>query len=172
VSGIKADHFTRVIRADVKRKGLLYAGTEKGMVVSFDDGACWQSLQLNLPVVPITDLAIKNDDLVVATQGRSFWVLDDLTPLHQIRPEVANRRLHLCGARAANRGPGFAPRGPASRTEGQNAPAGGVLRYYLKETPPKGTRLELEVLEAGGKLIRRFDSRGEPPGARQGGASA
>src|SRR5204862_337440 len=84
----KDDHFTRVIRADPKRKGLLYAGTERGMVVSFDDGSSWQSLQLNLPIVPITDLAIKDDDLVVATQGRSFWVLDDLTPLRQVRPEL------------------------------------------------------------------------------------
>src|SRR5207302_1216768 len=78
VAGIPEQHFTRVIRADPGRAGLLYAGTEQGMYISFDDGAHWQSLQLNLPIVPITDLAIKNQDLIVATQGRSFWVLDDL----------------------------------------------------------------------------------------------
>ena len=84
VNGIDNKHFTRVIRADSKRKGLLYAGTETGMYVSFDDGSNWSSFQMNLPIVPITDLAIKNDDLIVATQGRSFWVLDDLTLLHQL----------------------------------------------------------------------------------------
>src|SRR5262249_62022838 len=89
VTGIKPDHFTRVVRADPQRRGLLYAGTEQGMYVSFDDGDHWQSFQLNLPVVPITDLALKDNDLVVATQGRSFWVLDDLTPLHQFTPAVA-----------------------------------------------------------------------------------
>ena len=80
-----------MVRADPKRPGLLYAGTESGMYVSFDDGASWQPFQLNLPIVPITDLAIKNDDLIVATQGRSFWVLDDLTPLHQLKPEIAKQ---------------------------------------------------------------------------------
>jgi len=85
-----------------------------------------------------------------------------------MRPEVAKQPLHLFGPRAAHRVPGSAGRGPAaSRTEGQNAPSGVVLHYYLKEMPPKGTRLELEVLEAGGKLIRRFVSQGEPSGARQ-----
>jgi photosystem II stability/assembly factor-like uncharacterized protein len=167
VSGIKEDHFTRVIRADPKRKGLLYAGTERGMVVSFDDGANWQSLQLNLPIVPITDLTIKDDDLVVATQGRSFWVLDDLTPLHQVRPEVVKRGMHLFAPRGAYRLPGFG-RAPASRTQGQNPPTGVVLHYYLNDAPPKGTRLEMDVLEASGKLIRRFDTKGEevPVGQR------
>jgi photosystem II stability/assembly factor-like uncharacterized protein len=166
VSGIKADHFTRVIRADPKRKGLLFAGTERGMVVSFDDGASWQSLQLNLPIVPITDLAVKDDDLVVATQGRSFWVLDDLTPLHQVRPELAKQALHLFRPRAAYRLPAFGRGAPASRTEGQNPPSGVVLHYHLNEAPPKGTRLELEVLEATGKLIRRFGTQPEPQADR------
>ncbi len=167
VAGIPADHFTRVIRADPKRKGLLYAGTEKGMLVSFDDGENWRSFQLNLPIVPITDLAIKDNDLIVATQGRSFWVLDDLTPLHQMRPEVVKELLHLFGPRAAYRLPGSGGRGPASRTQGQNAPSGVVLHYYLRELPPKGTHLQLELLEADGKLIRRFETKGEPTEARQ-----
>jgi photosystem II stability/assembly factor-like uncharacterized protein len=162
VSGIKDDHFTRVIRADPKRKGLLYAGTERGMMVSFDDGANWQSLQLNLPVVPITDLNIKDDDLVVATQGRSFWVLDDLTPLHQVQPALAKRSLHVFNPRAVYRLPGFG-RGGASRTDGQNPPSGAVLHYYLNEAPPKDAKLELELLEESGKLIRRFSTQEEKP---------
>ncbi len=164
-SGIKEDHFTRVIRADPVREGLLYAGTERGMMVSFNDGASWQSLQLNLPIVPITDLTIKDNDLVVATQGRSFWVLDDLTPLHQVRPELAKKPLHLFAPRSAYRLPGFG-RAVESRTEGQNPPAGIVLHYYLGDAPPNGTRLQLEVLEAGGKLIRRFGTQAkEEPAA-------
>jgi photosystem II stability/assembly factor-like uncharacterized protein len=167
VKGIKADHFTRVVRADPKRKGLLYAGTESGMYVSFDDGASWQTFQLNLPIVPITDLTIKGDDLVVATQGRSFWVLDDLTPLHQLRPELAKQTVHLFTPRAAYRLPGGG-RGPAraAPTEGQNPPAGVVFHYHLKEALPKGARLALEILEADGKLIRRFSTQGEPAAAR------
>ena len=88
-NGIEAEHFTRVIRADPKREGLLYAGTESGLYISFDDGENWKSFQQNLPIVPITDLTLRDNDLVVATQGRSFWVLDDLTPLHQLNEEVA-----------------------------------------------------------------------------------
>ena len=85
-NGIGAEDFTRALRADPKRKGLLYAGTERGMYISFDDGTNWNKFQLNLPVVPITDLAIKNDNLIAATQGRSFWMIDDLTPFHQLNP--------------------------------------------------------------------------------------
>jgi photosystem II stability/assembly factor-like uncharacterized protein len=159
VTGIKSDHFTRVIRADPKRAGLLYAGTENGMYVSFDDGARWQSFQLNLPIVPITDLAWKNNDLVVATQGRSFWVLDDLTPLHELRPEIAQQTLHLFGPRATYRMPGGGGFGGSSRSEGQNPPAGVVLHYYLKENPPRETRVELELLQPDDTVIRRFSSR-------------
>ena len=83
-SGIDPEHFTRVLREDPFQKGLLYAGTETGMYVSFNDGASWQKFQLNLPVVPITDLVIKENNLIVATQGRSLWILDDLTLLHQL----------------------------------------------------------------------------------------
>jgi hypothetical protein len=88
-NGIPANHFTRVVREDPDRRGLLYAGTEFGLYVSFDDGAHWQSFQRNLPVTPVTDLAVHRQDLVVATQGRSFWILDDLTPLHQVDEAAA-----------------------------------------------------------------------------------
>ena len=83
-TGIDAHHFTRVIRSDPKAKGMLYAGTESGMYISFDDGDHWQPFQLNLPIVPITDLAIKNNNLIAATQGRSFWIMDDLAQVHQL----------------------------------------------------------------------------------------
>ena len=81
-----------MVRADPKRKGLLYAGTESGMYMSFDDGASWQSMQLNLPLTPITDLAIKNDNLIAATQGRSLWMIDDLTVFHQLNDEVKSNQ--------------------------------------------------------------------------------
>ncbi|HMP18634.1 MAG TPA: hypothetical protein PKD72_16530, partial [Gemmatales bacterium] len=95
VDGIRDNHFTRVLRADPKRPGLLFAGTEFGMYISFDDGKRWEPFQLNLPVTPITDLAIKNNDLIVATQGRSFWVLDNISPLHQWKPEIREAPLHV-----------------------------------------------------------------------------
>ncbi|HEX6198645.1 MAG TPA: glycosyl hydrolase, partial [Thermoanaerobaculia bacterium] len=88
-AGIPRDHFTRVVRADPDRRGLLYAGTERGLYVSFDDGRSWRPLQLELPIVPVTDLAVRDRDLVAATQGRGFWILDDLTPLHQLSAEAA-----------------------------------------------------------------------------------
>jgi photosystem II stability/assembly factor-like uncharacterized protein len=157
VAGIPEQHFTRVIRADPKRKGLLYAGTEQGMYISFDDGDSWQSFQLNLPLVPITDLAIKNDDLIVATQGRSFWVLDDLTMLHQLKPGQANKPLHVYTPRLAYRLPGGHTDTPP-KTEGQNPPAGAVILFHLKEEPSEKTPLTLDLLDKDGKVIRRFST--------------
>ena len=93
--GIEKNHFTRVLRADPKRKGLLYAGTESGVYISFDDGESWNSFQQNLPLVPITDLTIKNNNLIAATQGRSVWLIDDLTPLHQINTQILNSKFHV-----------------------------------------------------------------------------
>lgn len=170
VNGIKDDHFTRVVRADPKRPGLLYAGTENGMYISFDDGAKWKRFQLNLPIVPITDLTIKNDDLVVATQGRSFWVLDDLTQLHQYKPELASEALHLFKPRDAYRlpGGGFDPEGGggSSRSEGQNPPAGASLRFFVKDAPAKEAKSSLEILDANGRVVREFKSNAESPGSK------
>src|SRR5262249_37181243 len=170
VDGIKADHFTRVIRADPKRKGLLYAGTERGMYISFDDGGHWQSVQLNLPIVPSTDLAVKNDDLVVATQGRSFWVLDDLTPLHQFRAEMAKEPLHVYKPRESFRLPGGGFGGgeseggpPQVRTAGQNPPGGAAIFYQLKGAPHKDAAISVEILDAAGAVIRTFSSKAEKP---------
>lgn len=157
VAGIPDQHFTRVVRADPKRKGLLYAGTENGMYISFDDGDHWQPFQLNLPIVPITDLALKNDDLVVATQGRSFWVLDDLTLLHQLKPEVTQKPLHVYTPREVHRLPGGHTDTPP-RSEGQNPVNGVVLFYYLKEAPTSDNPLSLELLDKDGKVIRKYST--------------
>jgi len=153
-NGLPNNTFVRVVREDQKRKGLLYAGTETGVFVSFDDGLNWQSLQLNLPVVPIHDLVFKRDDLVVATHGRSFWILDDLTPLHQITDEVARLEMFLFKPRDA-----FRMRGrdfPRSYV-GQNPPSGSVVYYYFKEKPKE--EVTLEFLDAQGNSIRKFKSR-------------
>ena len=106
VNGIPDKAFTRVVREDPGRRGLLFAGTESGLFISFDAGANWAPFQRNLPVVPITDMTIKREDLVVATQGRSFWILDDLTPLRQWKPEIAAQAVHLFEPRVAHRLPG------------------------------------------------------------------
>jgi photosystem II stability/assembly factor-like uncharacterized protein len=158
VTGIKRDHFTRVVRADPKRRGLLYAGTEQGMYVSFDDGVHWQSFQLNLPIVPITDLAIKNDDLIVATQGRSFWVLDDLTVLHKLSPKLALQPMHLFPPRPAYRWRGGSTLKPTP-TEGQNPPVGTAIHYFLKDKTAKDQQVTLDVLDAKGQLIQRFTTK-------------
>jgi photosystem II stability/assembly factor-like uncharacterized protein len=157
-NGIPADHPVRAIVEDPDRRGLLYAGTEFGMFVSFDDGAHWQSLQLNLPVVPVTDLTVHRQDLVVATQGRSFWILDDLTPLHQITDEVATADAYLFDPRDAyhtNMGGG--------RRGGATGPFAGVfINYYLADEPD--ARAKLEILDSSGDLLRTFWSE-KPEGA-------
>lgn len=169
VNGIKDDHFTRVVRADPKRPGLLYAGTERGMYISFDDGMNWKRFQLNLPIVPITDLALKDNDLIVATQGRSFWVLDDLTLLHQLKPEMASESLRLFKPRAALRlpGGGFDPEGGRpSRTDGQNPPSGAQLRFFVKESPAKEIKSSLQILDANGHVVRQFKSDADSPSGK------
>ncbi len=154
-NGIPESTFVRAVREDPKRRGLLYAGTETGVYVSFDSGANWQSLQLNLPTAPIHDLVVKNDDLVVATHGRSFWILDDLTPLHQIQQSITAKEFHLYTPRRAYRmrGGGFG-RDPIA---GENPPNGAILYYWLK-SEPKG-EITLEILDSSGKVIRKFAAR-------------
>jgi len=145
------------VREDPKHKGLLFAGTENGIYVSFDDGAHWQSLKLNLPTTPIHDLIIKDDDLALATHGRAFWVLDDITPLRQIAASTANEDVHLYEPAAAVRfrGPGFQL--PASIPVGANPPAGVVIDYYLKAAPKE--QISLEILDSSGKVVRKFTSK-------------
>lgn len=156
--GIDPGHFTRVIRADLKRPGLLYAGTEFGMYISFDDGASWKPFQLNLPLVPITDLTIKNDNLIAATQGRSFWLIDDLTLLHQLNEVAATSNVHLFKPMPSYRmNGGQAGRRGESKTEGKNHPNGVVIHYFIKDT--LNINASLEILEASGKLIKRFATK-------------
>ncbi len=136
VNGINNEHFTRVVREDPKRKGLLYAGTEAGMYLSFDDGQNWNPFQLNLPIVPITDLTIKDDNLIVATQGRSLWILDDLTVLHQMDDSKKNRASILYKPKDSYRTKGGASK-KSSKTEGQNHPNGVITHFYLKDLVEK-----------------------------------
>lgn len=155
--GIDAGHFTRVLRADPKRAGLLYAGTETGMYISFDDGNSWKPFQLNLPIVPITDLTLKNDNLIAATQGRSFWLIDDLTPLHQLNDNVAKSDVHLYKPMPSYRmGSGWGW-GRPSKTEGKNHPGGVMIHYYVKDTAKIAAALE--IMDKDGKLIKKYSTK-------------
>src|SRR3954453_5583259 len=156
VNGIPEGAYVRAVRVDLKRKGLLYAGTETGVFMSFDDGAHWQPLQLNLPPSPIHDLVVKDDDLVVATHGRSFWVLDNLTPLRQINPQAAPTDVVLYQPQTALRlhyPTEFDRRQPV----GDNPPAGAMIDYYLK-TAPKD-EVTLDIVDAKGAVVRHLSSK-------------
>ncbi len=155
--GIDSTHFTRVLRADPKRAGLLYAGTETGMYISFDDGRSWQRFQLNLPIVPITDLTIKNDNLIAATQGRSFWIIDDLTPLHQLSDKVAASESYLFRPLDSYRMGGG--QGGPNKREGQNHPGGVSLHFFIKTLPADSVAIKLAFYEEDGDLIREFSTK-------------
>ena len=157
--GIKSNHYTRAIRSDKVREGLLYAGTEWGMYVSFDDGNSWSPFQLNLPVTAIRDLHVRDNDLIAATHGRSFWIIDDLTPLHQLSDEIADAGFHLYKPDQAYRmqqSSGW--RKPNTKLVGENHPNGAILNFYLKNTQATDT-VSLEILEMDGSLIQRFSNR-------------
>ncbi|MEM6685697.1 MAG: glycosyl hydrolase [Bacteroidota bacterium] len=154
-NGINAEHFTRVVREDPKRKGLLYAGTETGMYISFDDGKNWQSFQLNLPIVPITDLTIKNNNLVVATQGRSVWIIDDLTVIHQQYNLAKNENI-LYKPKDSYRMRGGSRKG--SKTEGTNHPNGVMTYFYLNDHDEKD-EVSLTYMEANGDVIKTFSTK-------------
>jgi photosystem II stability/assembly factor-like uncharacterized protein len=159
VHGIPAGTFVRTVREDPERKGLLYAGTESGVYVSFDGGENWQSLQLNLPVVPITDLTVKDNDLVAATQGRSFWILDDLALLRQLTTQAAQAAQLLRPADVYRTGARrFAI--PSYLPVGQNPPAGLVVHYSFAQKPTETVSLSFE--EANGKVIHTFKSGSRP----------
>jgi photosystem II stability/assembly factor-like uncharacterized protein len=162
-NGIPNGAYVRAVREDPVRKGLLFAGTELGVYFSLNDGDSWQPLQLNLPVSPVHDLVVKNNDLVVATHGRSFWILDDITPLRQIDSEVAGSRVHLFKPATAmriranvNHDTPLSPEVSA----GENPPTGAVIYYYLK-SPTQGG-VSLEVLDSSGQVIRRYSSSDRP----------
>src|SRR3982075_1226404 len=156
VSGIPEGAYVRSVREDPWRKGLLYAGTELGVYVSFDDGGHWQPLQLNLPVSPIHDLVVKDDDLVVATHGRSFWVLDDLTPLRQLDPAAAVPEVRLYQPQPAYR-LHFPLEVNRRQPVGDNPPPGAIIDYYFKSAPKD--EVTLEILDKDGKLVRHLSSK-------------
>src|SRR6266446_4121769 len=168
VSGIRDNDFARVVREDPVRKGLLYAGTERGVYVSFDDGDHWQTLRLNMPVVSVHDLAIEQDDLVAATYGRSFWILDDITPLRQMDGRTASSGAQLFAPRAAirvrrdeNQDTPLPPEVPA----GKNPPDGAILNYFLPAS--SSGDIQLEIYDADEKLVRSFSSADVPKGPEE-----
>jgi len=186
VNGLPANNYVHAVRSDPQRQGLLFAGTEQGVYVSFDDGAKWQPLQINLPTSPINDLMVKNNDLAVATHGRSFWILDDITPLRQYNDSIPQQEAFLFKPAPANhtvfKG---SPFGSGGGPTGKNPPGGAVINYWLrtslkpaakmdgeakgdadkgstgKNEPPKIT---LEILDSSGKTIRKFPEKEEPSG--------
>ena len=159
-SGIPSNYYTRAIRADKVREGLLYAGTEWGMFISFDEGRSWQPFQLNLPITSIRDLHVRDNDLIAATHGRSFWMIDDLTPLHQLSEEVASSDAYLFAPDKAYRMQQGGWGGADLKREGENHPNGAIIHFYLKNLQPTDT-VELAILEADGTLIRRYSSHAQ-----------
>lgn len=161
-SGIVAPDYVHAVREDPRRQGLLYAATETGVYVSFDDGGRWQSLKLNMPVTPVHDLVVHEDDLVIATHGRSFWILDDIEPLRELSAEIAAASSHLFLPQTAfrvqrnvNNDTPLAPETPA----GKNPPAGAVIDYYLAHAANKVT---LKIFDSQGRLVRQFSSDDKP----------
>jgi photosystem II stability/assembly factor-like uncharacterized protein len=163
-NGLPAGVYLQTVKEDTKRKGLLFAGTELGVYVSFDDGDNWQSLQLNLPSCSMRDLAIQGDDLIVATHGRGFWVLDDITPLRQINENMARSDVYLFRpADAIRTHPGADYGTPIPKDEplAENPPVGAAIDYYLK-SPASGPVL-IEILDTKNELVRRYSSDDHMP---------
>ncbi len=161
-NGINKMHFTRAVRADHKRSGLLYAGTEFGMYISFDGGANWKSFQLNMPVVPVTDLTIKENDLIITTQGRGIYVLDDVSVLQQLKPGIADKNLFVFQPKPGyrmqvNR---FARFFGAPKNAGANPPGGMVIPLYVKNVTDS-TKATISVLDKNKKLIKSFTTDGK-----------
>ncbi|MGB5553809.1 MAG: glycosyl hydrolase [Flavobacteriaceae bacterium] len=155
-NGINDGHFTRVVREDPKQKGLLYAGTETGMYISFDDGANWSAFQMNLPIVPITDLTIKDNSLIVATQGRSLWMIDDLSVIQQATKIDRNAQMILYKPKDSYRTQGRSRKEP-SKTEGQNLPNGVISHYFLKDLSEKDS-VSLTYFSMKGDTLASFSN--------------
>ena len=166
-AGIDPMHFTRALRADHKRPGLLYAGTEFGMYISFDDGANWKKFQLNLPETPITDLTIKENDLIVATQGRAFWIIDDLGIVQQHQAANYAKNIHVFDANPVVRSEGGGRRrggfgGGMTANMGANPALGSVINYYVKGVTDS-SKLSITVLDKKSKVIRTFSKNAKDP---------
>ena len=164
-NGLPENTYNRCVREDPNKKGILYCGFETGIYISFDDGAHWQSLQLNLPNTPVRDIQIqkRENDLVIATHGRSFWILDDITPLYQLSDEISKSNAWLYKPRNSYRMQGGYIEDPNVQ-EGENAPNGVIIRYYLKTKPDKETKLKFYTA-AGDSIITYSnlkDNKGEP----------
>ena len=158
-TGLPAGVYMQTVKEDPQRRGLLFAGTELGVFVSFDDGDHWQSLQLNLPPASVRDLVVHDDDLVVATHGRGFWVLDDITPLRQAGEEVAKASAFLFRPADAFLLPPYSENGtPQPRDEplAENPPYGAIIDYYLKADA--SGPVALEILSPAGEVVRRYSS--------------
>jgi photosystem II stability/assembly factor-like uncharacterized protein len=190
IGGLPANNYVHAVRTDPQHPGLLFAGTEQGVYVSFDDGNKWQPLQINLPMSPVNDLIVKNNDLVIATHGRSFWILDDITPLRQYTDSIPQQEAHLFTPAPANHTVlGGSPFG-ASPYVGKNPPGGAVIDYWLKtslkkpekkeaasgdQAKPDGAKTDadkneppkitLEILDSSGKTIRKFPKKEEAVGS-------
>ena len=163
-NGIPANENVNSVREDPKRKGLLFAGTERAVYLSFDDGDHWQSLRLNMPATSVRDLLIKDNDLAVATHGRGFWILDDITPLRQLDDKALGSNAFFFAPELAyrvhwdsNTDTPLPPDYPA----GQNPPDGAIFNYYLKSSP--SSPVTLEIMDATGKTVRRFSSADPVP---------
>lgn len=154
-NGIPADYPVRVVREDPDQQGLLYAGTEFGVFVSFDDGQHWQPLQQNLPVVPVTDIKVHMTDLVLSTQGRSFWILDDITPLHQVAEVAADGNGHLFEPRDAYRA-AWGGNGRQGQIWPANPENGATVTYYLPEQP--SGELTMDIMDSSGTVLRSYTS--------------
>jgi photosystem II stability/assembly factor-like uncharacterized protein len=166
VKGIPDGDYVHVVRQDPADKDLLFAGTETGVFVSFNDGAQWQPLQLNLPAAPVRDLVIKDGDLVAATHGRAFWILDDINPLRQLTTQMAGSDVYLYKPRPTIRLRGLGgivPRGAV----GANPPNGAIVYYYLKSVPGEKQEISLEVLDNKGMLVRKYSNLKKEEGAKQ-----
>jgi photosystem II stability/assembly factor-like uncharacterized protein len=162
-NGIATDSFVRGIREDIEKKGLLFAATEFGVYVSFDDGEQWQSLQLNLPVTSVRDLTVHGDDLIVATHGRSFWILDNITPLRQTAEAATANAFWLYHPAQAIRIDNDSFAGtplPPEEPTAENPPAGAIIDYFLKS--PAST-VSLEIIDAHQKVVHRFSSEDKHP---------
>lgn len=157
--GIARDHFTRVIRADKERPGLLFAGTENGMYVSLNDGQQWYPFQQNLPIVPVTDLAIKDQSLIVATQGRAFWMIDDLSRLRQWKPEFAKEALHVFPPSVSSH---ILTGGRRSRDAGVNKSTAPELHFYLKDVPETEVDFSITISDEAGTEIIKYVRKPEP----------
>ena len=153
-NGIPVNHFVRVVREDPDRKGLLYAGTEFGMYISIDDGEHWQSFQQNMPVTPITDLAVHEKDLVVSTQGRSFWILDDLSPLHEMETEAQSNNHRLFTPRDAYR---TQLRGSSGSPGPDSYPTGALVYFSLAEDY-ESEAVSLEILDESGQAVKTYST--------------